>query len=87
MVPAIIHSFEEFQEASKFVSGMTSLFWIIEYSPTELGYIDSDSNYLNDINRFSLMRMECLKNPSTFKERLNNKNYRIWTVVPIDTTW
>lgn len=51
-----------------------ALFWIIEYN--------SDNPDFNEIEKYSLLRNECLKHPIDFKERLNKGIYKIWTRLP-----
>ena len=52
-----------------------SLFWIIEYREAD------------EVNRYSVMRNECLQHPTDFKDRLNNGVYRIWTITPKEIPW
>jgi len=87
MVPLLIQTSEELLNNIKLVQGMTSLFWIIEYNPEELGYAKNDINYSSDLNRYSFLRTECLKNPTSYLQRLDEKKYRIWTVVPQEHSW
>ena len=87
MVPILIQNAQELQSAIKLVSELTSLFWIVEYSPTELGYQTATSEYNSDINRYTFLRTECLKNPSNYQTRLDNNQYRIWTTTPQNHTW
>ena len=87
MVPMLIQTPQELQDAIKLVSGLTSLFWIVEYSPQELGYNFKTKAYDSDLDRFTFLRTECLKNPLTYQDRLNEHRYRIWTVVPQDYEW
>jgi len=87
MLPILIQTSEELTNNIKLVQGITSLFWIIEYSPEELGYNKKDNNYSSDLNRYSFLRTECLKNPTTYQKRLDQHKYRIWTVVPQDYEW
>ena len=56
------------------IIGKETLFWIIEYNSNNPDY--------NEIERYSLLRNECLKHPTDFKERLNNGIYKIWTKTP-----
>ena len=87
MIPSLITTSKNLLEVLNLVSGTLSLFWIIEYSPNELGYQNKTNKYNNDLNRYSFLRTECLKHPETYLERLDNKQYRIWTVVPQDYEW
>ena len=87
MIPSLICNFKELLDSLNFISGTISLFWIVEYSPNELGYEGKTIEYDNDLNRYSFLRTECLKHPTDYQERLNNKQYRIWTVVPQDLDW
>ena len=88
MIPEIITSYEDFQRASRSVAGLVSLFWIVEYSPQELGYQNIyDDGYTNSLSRFSLVRNECLEHPNNFFTRLNDHKYRIWTVAPYNYEW
>ena len=87
MVPSLINNFNELLNSLNLVPGTVSLFWIVEYSPNELGYSSKTTEYNNDLNRYSFLRTECLKHPADYQERLNNKKYRIWTVVPQDYEW
>ena len=83
MIPEIITNYKDFLEASQRIKGLVSLFWIVEYSPTELGYSNgNDSNYINSLQRYTLMRNECLNHNTDFAERLDQHLYRIWTVMP-----
>ena len=47
----------------------------------------NDINYSSDLNRYSFLRTECLKNPTSYLQRLDEKKYRIWTVVPQEHSW
>ena len=87
MVPSLINNFNELLNSLNLVPGTVSLFWIVEYNPNELGYSSKTTEYNNDLNRYSFLRTECLKHPTDYQERLNNKKYRIWTVVPQDLDW
>lgn len=87
MIPFLINNSKEFLESIGLTSGTTSLFWIVEYNPIELGYKKKDEVYDSDLNRYTFLRNECLKNPTNFKERLDEHKYRIWTVVPQDLEW
>lgn len=87
MIPFLIQTYQEFQDSMNLISGISSLYWIVEYSPQELGYSAQTIQYNNDVNRYSLLRTECLLHPTSFKERLNNHQYRIWTTVPQDYAW
>ena len=87
MIPFLINISKDFLESIRLTSGTTSLFWIVEYSPIELGYEQKDEAYNSDLNRYTFLRNECLKNPTNFKERLDEHKYRIWTVVPQDLEW
>ena len=87
MIPSVITDSNVLKSALILSNGMTSLFWIVEYSPNELGYENKTIEYDNDLNRYSFLRNECLKHPMNYRERLDNKNYRIWTVVPQDYDW
>ncbi len=53
-----------------------ALFYIIEYQ-----------RYNNQYERYSILQNEILAHPQDFKERLNNKVYRIWLTVPYDNPW
>lgn len=72
-MPEVIYTYEDFISYNNRVNN--SLFWIIEYQNAE------------EPERYSLLRNECLKHPNNFKDRLNNKIYRIWTTTPIDIPW
>lgn len=72
-MPDIITSYEDFINLSK--NNFDSLFWIIEYKNK------------NDIERYSLLRTECLQHPTDFNERLNQGVYRIWTTTPREVNW
>lgn len=87
MIPSLITTSKDLLNALNLVGGMLSLFWIVEYSPEELGYKKKTIEYNNDLERYSFLRTECLKHPETYLNRLDNKNYRIWTVVPQDYDW
>lgn len=87
MIPFLICNSNDFLESMSLISGAASLFWIVEYSPQELGYNKKTSAYDADLNRYTFLRNECLKNPTNFKERLDAHKYRIWTVVPQDLEW
>ena len=83
MIPDLILTYNEFLEASHLTTGLASLFWLVEYSPNELGFSSfTDTQYLNSPLRFSLLRNECLNHPSNYSERLNKGLYRIWTILP-----
>jgi len=56
------------------IIGKEALFWIIEYNSNNPDY--------NEAERYSLLRNECLKHPTDFKERLDNGIYKIWTRIP-----
>lgn len=79
MFPDVITSYNMFTTVA--FSGET-LFWIIEYHPTEIG-----QNWLTSPNRYSLLRNECLAHPQDFKDRLNEGKYRIWTTTPYEMPW
>lgn len=64
-----------------------SLFWIVEYSPSALGYNQRSNDYLNSAERYSLFRRECLEHPQSFRDRLNTGAYRIWTETPVEKDW
>ncbi len=87
MIPFLILTSKELQDSLSLVSGKASLFWIIEYSPQELGYNKKTEAYNSDLNRYTFLRTECLKNPTNFQQRLDEHKYRIWTVVPQDLDW
>ena len=87
MIPSLITTSKNLLDTLNLVSGVLSLFWIVEYSPEELGYENKSIEYNNDLNRYSFLRTECLKFPETYLERLDNKKYRIWTIVPQDYEW
>ena len=75
-MPDIITSYEDLV---KYTGNMTSigretLFWVIEYNSTNPDY--------TEVERYSLLRNECLKYPRDFKERLNSGVYKIWTRTP-----
>lgn len=73
MIPEIITSYTEFLKYSK--QNLDSLFWIVEYKNT------------NEIDRYSLLRKECLQHPLDFGDRLDNHIYRIWTTTPKEINW
>ena len=84
MIPNLILNYNDFLEASRLSNRLASLFWIVEYNPDEV----NEKNYNNSINRFTLMRNECLAHPNDFIDRLNQHIYRIWTDVPnINMPW
>ena len=70
-MPEVIYTYSEFQKYLQ----RDSLFWIIEYH-------DAD-----EAHRYSLLRNECLMYPTNYKQRLENKVYRIWTVTPREIPW
>lgn len=84
-MPEVIYTYQNFLNASS--GNPAALFWIVEYSPNELGFIESNIEYLNSSNRYSLFRNECLNNPIDFKDRLDNRKYRIWTTTPKNIEW
>lgn len=87
-MPEIITNYNDFLQASHSVTGLVSLYWIVEYNPKELGFQNAyDLNYINSLSRFSLMRNECLEHPDDFFTRLDEHKYRIWTVVPYNYNW
>lgn len=87
-MPDIITNYQQFLETSQRLQGLVSLFWIVEYRPEEIGYTNTyDNAYLNSLDRFTLMRNECLNHPEDFMERLNNGQYRIWTSTPYNYPW
>lgn len=87
-MPDIITSYKDFLQASRNITGLVSLFWVIEYNPKELGFKNIyDTDYINSLSRFSLMRNECLEHPNDFSTRLDEHKYRIWTVVPYNYNW
>lgn len=77
MFPEIITSYEDFQVYNLNLE-QESLFWIIEYNPTE---------YSEQKDRYSILRNEILANPQNFKNRLNMGKYRIWTITPREIPW
>ena len=77
MLPEIITSFEDFQLYTINLE-QESLFWIIEYNPTEYTQIE---------DRYSILRNEILKYPQEFKNRLDIGKYRIWTKTPREIPW
>lgn len=89
MIPEIITSYNEFLEATQKIKGVASLFWVVEYSPQELGFSnETDVGYANSTQRFTLVRNECAIHPNDFVERLNQHLYRIWTITPyMNTPW
>lgn len=87
MIPSLIRDSNTLLNCINLAPGTISLFWIVEYSPNELGYQNKTVEYNNDLQRYSFLRTECLKHPTDYLERLDNKKYRIWTVVPQDYDW
>lgn len=74
-MPDVITSYEDLVRYSGGgVLPQETLFWIIEYNS-----INPD---FNEIEKYSLLRNECLKHPTDFKSRLNNGVYKIWTTIP-----
>ena len=87
-MPELITSYEQFLNKTRTLSGPVSLFWIIEYSPDELGCLDeNDPEYISSPFRYSLMRNECLNHPNDYSQRLNNHLYRIWITTPYNYPW
>lgn len=87
MLPFLIQTSKELQDNVNLVSGAKSLFWIVEYSPQELGYNKATTAYTSDLKRYSFLRNECLTNPTSYRERLDHKQYRIWTDTPQEYAW
>ena len=83
-MPEIITNYDELVLSSL---NSSSLFWIIEYSPTYLGYSSQTNEYNTDYRRYSVLRKECLEYPLEFKNRLNTGKYRIWTNTPREIPW
>lgn len=76
MIPDVITSYEDLIKYSENGQTLTkeSLFWIIEYNSNNLDY--------NELQKYSLLRNECLQHPLDFKDRLDNGIYKIWTRIP-----
>jgi hypothetical protein len=72
-MPEVIYNYDEFLRYSNYTTN--TLFLIIEYK-------DAD-----ETERYSILRNECLKHPSDFKDRLNNHIYRIWIETPREVPW
>lgn len=87
MFPFLIQNSQQLQENINLVMGSISLFWIVEYSPQELGYQEKTNEYLLDLKRYTFLRNECRMHPTDFKERLDKGVYRIWTTTPQDFEW
>ena len=84
----IITDYDTFTNYNNSLGKGESLFLIVEYSPEELGFEDArDFNYISSVNRYSLMRNECLQHPQDFKNRLNEHKYRIWLGTPEEILW
>jgi len=72
-MPDVIYTYNEFESYGK--ANPAVLFWIVEYRNA------------TGVEQYSLMRNECLSNPQTYKDRLNNGVYRIWTTTPRTIEW
>ena len=76
MIPDIITSYEDLIRYGG--NGQTisyeTLFWFIEYNPNNPDY--------NEIEKYSILRNECLQHPLDFKDRLDKGIYKIWTRIP-----
>ena len=75
-MPDVIYTYDELLSLGNFNA---ALFWIIEYNPDETGG--------DNAKRYSLFRNECLTHPESFKDRLNEGVYRIWTTTPREIPW
>ena len=75
-MPNIITNYEDLVRYSGggFTLPRETLFWIIEYN--------SENADFNELEKYSLLRNECLKHPLDFKDRLDNGIYKIWTIIP-----
>ena len=73
-MPSFINDYNSFLQ----LGGLNrdTLFYIIEYQ-----------EYNQQYERYSILQNEILAHPQDFKERLNNKIYRIWLTVPYDNPW
>ena len=56
-MPDVITNYDDFV----MYKNNESLFWIIEYREAD------------EVNRYSVMRNECLQHPTNFKDRLNDR--------------
>lgn len=70
-MPDVITNYDDFV----MYKNNESLFWIIEYREAD------------EVNRYSVMRNECVQHPTNFKDRLNDGVYRIWTRTPRELPW
>lgn len=82
---SVINTYQDFLTQSS--GNPDALFWIVEYSPNELNFTEDSLAYKSSPLRYSLMRNECLNNPIDFKNRLNQKKYRIWNSTPKNIPW
>ena len=75
-MPDVIYSYDELLSLGNINA---ALFWIVEYSPEEMGS--------TGVKRYSLFCNECLTHPEDFKDRFNKRIYRLWTTTPREIPW